>query len=104
MQLHSRRFLRRDERNLDFGKLQPVPEKVYSNNGAVGSAVAPEWAAKRRSASPLMNLPSQCGTNCCPSAEMSNVREKSAPFGAMKASQETEGNVGGPNGNKPLFN
>lgn len=35
---------------------------------------------------------------------MSHVREKSTPSGAMNASQETEGNVGGPNGNKPLFN
>lgn len=47
MQLHSRRFLRRDGRTLDLGKLQPVPEKVHSNITALGSAVAPQIGSKK---------------------------------------------------------
>lgn len=47
MQLHSRRFLRRNGRNLDLGKLQPVPEKVHSDSMAFGSALAPRIGSKK---------------------------------------------------------
>lgn len=80
MQLHRRRFLRRNGRKKTstWGSFSRCLRErtVRSNEAGIAAAGAPERAAKRRSASSLMNLPSQRGTNCCPGAETSHVRGK----------------------------